>query len=172
MSEWSHATELPWLWAGLTAYALATFISFRGVMTTRSGAAGAAVSRSYETPVFILVIAGVLLLAMALAERWMRIGLGPFVNLFELLMSQLFSLGLVFSFAYWRFPVIRPSAVVALPLMWVLGSWAQLLEPAVTPYPPSYFINWLWAHGGLGKMYLWYCLKGTGLAGVVLLLKN
>src|SRR3569623_1444189 len=133
MSEWSHATELPWLWAGLTAYALATFISFRGVMTTRSGAAGAAVSRSYETPVFILVIAGVLLLAMALAERWMRIGHGPFVNLFELLMSQLFSLVL-------------------------------LLEPTVTPYPPTYFNNWLWAHVGLGKIFLGFCLMGTGIS--------
>src|SRR3569832_1576629 len=123
MNEWSHATELPWLWAGLAAYALATFMSFRGVMATRGGAAGAAVNRSYETPVFLLIIAGVMLLAMALAERWMRIGHGPFVNLFELLMSQLFSLGLVFTFAYWRFPLIRPSAVVALPLMWILGVW-------------------------------------------------
>src|SRR3569832_1215640 len=80
MNEWSHATELPWLWAGLVAFALATFMSFRGVMATRGGAAGAAVKRSYETPVFLLIIAGVMLLAMALAERWMRIGHGPFVN--------------------------------------------------------------------------------------------
>jgi len=169
MNEWSHATELPWLWAGLAAYALATFMSFRGVMATRGGAAGAAVNRSYETPVFLLIIAGVMLLAMALAERWMRIGHGPFVNLFELLMSQLFSLGLVFTFAYWRFPLIRPSAVVALPLMWILGVWVLLLEPSVTPYPPTYFNNWLWAHVGLGKIFLGFCLMGTALAGALLL---
>ncbi len=163
------ATELPWLYAGLAAYALATVISMRGVASTRSGAAGAAVNRSYERPVLWLIAAGVALLAMALAERWMRIGHGPFVNLFELLMSQLFSLGLVFIYAYWRYPMIRPSAIVALPLMWVLGVWVLLLEPVVTPYPPTYFNNWLWAHVGLGKFFLGFCLVGTGLAGVLLL---
>lgn len=171
MNEWGQATELPWLWAGLAAYALATFASFRGVMDTRRGAEGAAVARNYETPVLVLVLTGVILLAVALAERWLRIGHGPFVNLFELLMSQLFSLGLIFTFAYWRFPVIRPSAIVALPLMWVLGVWVLMLEPTVTPYPPTYFNNWLWAHVGLGKIFLGFCLMGTGLAGVLLLRK-
>ncbi len=163
------ASEMPWLYAGLAAYAVATFISMRGVLATRSGAAGAAVNRSYERPVLWLIAAGVALLAMALAERWIRIGHGPFVNLFELLMSQLFSLGLVFIYAYWRYPMIRPSAIVALPLMWILGIWVLLLEPVATPYPPTYFNNWLWAHVGFGKMFLGFCLVGTGLAGVLLL---
>src|SRR3569832_1944597 len=84
-------------------------------------------------------------------------------------MSQLFSLGLVFTFAYWRFPLIRPSAVVALPLMRILGVWVLLLEPSVTPYTPTYFNNWLWAHVGLGKIFHGFCLMGTALAGALLL---
>ena len=111
----STATELPWLWAGLGAYALATFIVMRNVVA-RGAAAGAAINRSYENYVFLLLLSGVILLAVALTDRWIRIGHGPFVNLFELLISQLFSLGVIFAFTYWRFPVIRPTAVVALPL--------------------------------------------------------
>src|SRR3569623_1843233 len=51
------------------------------------------------------------------------------------------------------------------------GIWVLLLEPTVTPYPPTYFNNWLWAHVGLGKVFLGFCLMGTGLAGVLLLRK-
>lgn len=162
------ATELPWLWAGLSAYALATFIVMRAVVM-RGTAAGAAINRSYENYVFVLLLSGVILLAAAVAERWMRIGHGPFVNLFELLISQLFSLGVIFVIVYWRFPVIRPTAVVALPLMWILGLWVLLLEPTATPFPPTYSNDWLWAHVGFGKVFLGFCLVGTALAGTILL---
>jgi len=162
------ATEMPWLWAGLSAYALATFIAMRGVWL-HGAAAGAAINRSYENKVFVLLVSGVVLLAATLATRWMRIGHGPFVNLFELLISQLFSLGVIFGFSYWRFPVIRPTAVVALPLMWILGVWVLLLQPTALPFPPTYSNNWLWAHVGFGKIFLGFCMVGTALAGTILL---
>lgn len=161
--------ELPWLYTAMAAYALATFIAMVGVAKARGGAAGAAVHRSYEPLVLGLISAGVLLLVIALAERWIRIGHGPFVNLFELLMSQLFSLGLVYAVAYWRLPVIRPSAVVVMPMMWVLGIWVLLLEPTASVYPPTYHNKWLWAHVGFGKFFLAFCLVGSGLAGIILL---
>lgn len=158
MNEWNTATELPWLWAGMASYALATFIVIRGVVLTRGGAAGAAVNRSYETPVFIFILAGVALLAMALAERWIRIGHGPFVNLFELLMSQLFSLGVIYSFAYWRYPAIRASAVVALPLMWILGVWVLMLEPSATAFRPPITTTGcgrMWASVNSSSAFVW-----------------
>ena len=85
-------TELPWLYTGLAAYALATVVAIQGIVRVRGGSAGATVNRSYEHIVLGFALAGVVLLAMSLGERWIRIGHGPFVNLFELLMSQLFSL--------------------------------------------------------------------------------
>lgn len=165
----SLVAELPWLYAGLGSYALATLVAVQGVVRARGGSAGAAASRSHEPYVLGLSFAGVALLAMALAERWVRIGHGPFVNLFELLISQLFSLGLVYSVVYWRLPVVRSTAVVVLPAMWVLGTWVLLLDPAASPYPPTYYNKWLWAHVGFGKFFLSFCLVGTGLAGVILL---
>ena len=160
--------EIPWLWAGLGAYAMATYAAIRGVRLMAS-TAGAAVNRNYESLVLLMIITGVALIATALGVRWERLGHGPFVNLFELLMSQLFSLGLVYSIAYWRFPVIRPSAVVAMPLIWILGLWVLMLEPADSVLPPTYYNEWLWAHVGFGKVFLSLCLVGTGLAGVILM---
>ena len=168
MSEFGSATEVPWLWAGLAAYAVATFSALRGVIFN-GGSAGAMVNRHYEKTVLSAVTAGVLLLAVCLAVRWLRIGHGPFVDLFELIISQLFSLGLIYVLVYWRYPVIRPSAVVVLPALWVLGSWVLSLEPTAVPNPPTYLNEWKWAHVGFGKVFLGFCLVATGLAGVVLL---
>ncbi|MFQ5488023.1 MAG: cytochrome c biogenesis protein [Gammaproteobacteria bacterium] len=162
-------TELPWLYTGVAAYGLALLLSLQGVVRGRGGSAGAALSRSHEPAVLGLILAGVLLLCVALAERWLRIGHGPFVNLFELMMSQLFSLGLVYGLVYWRLPVLRPTSVVVLPVMGVLGVWILLLDPAASPYPPTYYNKWLWAHVGFGKFFLAFCLVGTGLAGVIML---
>ncbi|HKJ22445.1 MAG TPA: cytochrome c biogenesis protein CcsA [Gammaproteobacteria bacterium] len=160
--------EVPWLWAGLGAYAIATYTAFRGIRMTAS-TAGAAVNRSYEHVVLMMLVVGVILLATALTVRWERLGHGPFVNLFELLMSQLFSLGLVYTIVYWRIPVIRPSAVVGLSLLWILGLWELLLRPTDSVLPPTYYNKWLWVHVGVGKVFLSLCLIGTGLAGVILL---
>ena len=131
-------TELPWLYTGLASYVLATVVAIQGVIRARGGSAGATVNRSYEHIVLGFAVVGVALLAMSIGERWIRIGHGPFVNLFELLMSQLCSLGLVYTLVYWRFPVLRPSAVVALPLMWILGVWVLTLNPEGSPFPPTY----------------------------------
>jgi len=162
-------SELPWLYTGVAAYGLALLLSLQGVVRSRGAAAGAALTRSHEPAVLGLILAGVLLLCVALAERWLRIGHGPFVNLFELMMSQLFSLGLVYGLAYWRLPVLRPTSVIVLPIMGILGVWILLLDPAASPYPPTYYNKWLWAHVGFGKFFLAFSLVGTGLAGVILL---
>lgn len=165
----SEVTELPWLWAGLSAYAVATLLAFRGVTVMAANGPASAPVRSNERWVLLLIITGVLLLASALGVRWERLGHGPFVNLFELLTSQLFSLGLVFSLVYWRVPALRTAAVVVMPLIWILGSWVLFLEPADSHFPPTYGNDWLWVHVGVGKIFLSFCLVAAGLAGVILL---
>ncbi len=162
-------TELPWFYTGLAAYMLATLLAVYGVVRARSGPAGAAVTRTYESAVLLLITAGVLLLTISLAVRWLRIGHGPFVNLFELLISQLFSLGLVYAIAYWRLPVIRPTAVVVMPVLLLMGAWVLMIEPVDSAYPPTYYNKWLWAHVGFGKFFLAFCLVGAGLAGIILM---
>ena len=165
----SEATELPWLWAGLSAYAMATVLAFRGVVVLAKTSAISPPVRSNERLLLLLLISGVLLLAMALGVRWERLGHGPFINLYELLASQLFSLGLIFALVYWRVPALRTSAVVVMPLIWLLGSWVLMLEPSDSHFPPTYNNNWLWAHVGFGKVFLSFCLVAAGLAGIILL---
>ena len=161
-------TELPWLYAGLTSYAMATFVAYYAVLRPQ-GAVLKRLPSQGEGLVLALIVTGVVLLSVALLERWVRLGHGPFVNLFELLISQLFSLGLIFSLIYWRVPLMRRSAIVALPMIWLLGLWVLFVEPSDSVLPPTYYNSWLWAHVGFGKVFLSFCLVGSGMAGVLLL---
>lgn len=163
------ATELPWLWAALVAYALATFAAFRGIALQPDVPVGSVLRHGHEKTVLTLLTVGITLLVICMTDRWLRIGHGPFVNLFELIVSQLFSLGLIYGVFYWRVPSLRASALVVLPALWVLGLWVLTLEPEAVPNPPTYFNNWKWAHVGFGKFFLGFCLIGTGLAGIILL---
>ncbi len=160
-----YASELPWLWAGLAAYAIATFVAIYSVVFQSQKVT----SQRDEMIVLGFISAGVLLLVVAMAVRWLHLGHGPFVNLFELIVSQLFSLGLIYALIYWRFPILRASAVVVLPIMWVLGAWVLTLEPRPSNFPPTFDTPWLWVHIGFGKVFLAFCLIATGLAGIILL---
>lgn len=160
--------EQPWLWAGLSAYLLATLTAMWGVSPRHAGSE-LVQSHRYEKLVLSFIALGVLLLAVAIAARWLRIGHGPWISLFELLMSQLWSLGLVFALLYWRLPGLRPSAVIVLPVMWILGSWVLTLEPLPSHFPATYYNAWKWVHVGLGKIFLALMLAGVGLGGVMIL---
>ncbi len=160
-------SELPWLYSGLAAYALATLLVVQGVLVPQPAGQGGL--RWREQGILLGLGLGVVFLLIAIVMRWQRIGHGPFVSLFELLMSQTWSLGLVFTVTYWRFPLIRPIAVVVLPAIWILGSWLLWLTPDTPAFPPTYHNPWLWAHVGFGKFFLAFSLIGSGLAGVLLL---
>ncbi|MGD8569315.1 MAG: cytochrome c biogenesis protein CcsA [Gammaproteobacteria bacterium] len=160
--------ELPWLWSGLGAYFVATLIAIYGVAPRYAGMP-IIKAKNHEYIVLGFLVLGVMLLAIAISARWMRIGHGPWISLFELLMSQLWSLGLIFMLLYWRLPGLRPSAVIVLPVMWILGSWVLTLEPNASHFPATYYNTWKWVHVGLGKIFLALLLAAVGLAGVLIL---
>lgn len=167
--------EQPWLWAGLGSFFIATLVAMWAVsprhISPHNKDAGEALdaSRRYEKVVLGFIVFGVVLLTIAIGVRWERIGHGPWISLFELLMSQMWSLGLIFAALYWRLPGLRPSAVIVLPVMWILGSWVLTLEPSVSHFPATYYSGWKWVHVGIGKLFMALLLAGVGLGGVMIL---
>jgi len=155
----SNPPELAWIWAGVAVYAVATLLAVTGwpKVSVR------------ERLLLGLLGLGLVLFAVAIGVRWERIGHGPFINLFEVLASNLFSLGLVFSLAYWLLPVIRPSATVALPVILLPGLWLLAVNPTDSHLPPTYDTPWLWVHIMTGKIFLGFCLVALGIAGAILL---
>ena len=105
--------EIYILWVGLACYAIGAVVSWQNTIAWDRR----------ETAVLAALSAGLLLLAAAIAQRWMRLGHGPFFNMFEILASNLFSLGLIYALFYWRLPRIRPTARIVLPILLVMALW-------------------------------------------------
>jgi len=152
-----------WLCAGALALGAAALLAW-----VRVDAVAAAPAARNRAPVALLLDAGLAALAIGIALRWVRIGHGPFLNMFEILASSLASLGLAWRIASWRLPVLRDGAPVALSLLAVMAAWLLSVDPADTHLPATYEMPVLWFHVLLGKVFLGCALVATALAGVVL----
>jgi ABC-type transport system involved in cytochrome c biogenesis permease subunit len=151
--------ETVWLWSGVLGYTGSAVAAWSGVT----------VRRNCDAIVLTLLSAGALMFAIAIAERWLQVGHGPFLNMFEILLSNLFSLGLIYALVFWRVPLVRPGALVALPVLLILGVWLLAVPSGSGLLPPTYDTILLWVHVGVGKVFLGFCLVATGLAGILLM---
>lgn len=129
---------------------------------------GASLLGQRREPLMLGLLAGALwLLALALALRWVRLGHGPFFNLYEILASNLFSLGLVSVVLLWRRPELRASARIVLPVLLTLGVWLLATPAKDSHFHPTYDTAWLWVHLLAGKLFLGLTLSAVGIALLV-----
>lgn len=149
--------ELRILWTAIVLYVLSGVVAIGSVV----------LKRRPERMVLALLVAGWVLHTVALAIRWERLGHGPFVTMYEILSSNIWSLVLVFILAYWRIPQIRASAAVVMPVLFVMMGWLVISSPGEVHLPRSFRTPWLYIHVGLGKIFLGAMLVAVGLAGVI-----
>ena len=111
------------------------------------------------------------LLTVAVAGRWLREGQGPFLTLYDVLLSNLFSLTLVYLAAARFLPALRRSAAIVVGFMGVLGIWALTESAVAVPLPATFDNPWLWLHVTAGKLFLGLCLPAAATA-LWLLVRN
>ena len=107
-------------------------------------------------------------LVLAIAVRWIREQQGPFLTLYEVLLSNLFSLSLIVLAVYAFAPALRITSIVVLPLFVVLGGWLLSAVAEAVPLPATFDNGWLWLHVASGKIFLGLCLVAA--AGSLILL--
>jgi len=108
------------------------------------------------------------LLTLAVAGRWLRESQGPFLTLYDVLLSNLFSLTLVYLVAAWLLPALRASSVIVTGFMGLLGAWALTVPAEAVPLPATFDNPWLWLHVGAGKLFLGLCLAAAATAAWLL----
>lgn len=150
--------ELRILWAAVVAYVLAGSAAIIGVL----------LKKRPEKSVLALMVGGVALHTLSLGMRWERLGHGPFVSMFEILSSNVWSLMLVFVLAYWRLRVVRPMAAIVMPILFIMMGWLMTVTPGETRLPPTYHTVWLFVHIGFAKVFMGAVLVAVGLSGVIL----
>jgi len=155
------AQELIWLWLGVASYVAGLLVIL-----------GRRYKQNAERITMWLVGVGVMLLTVAISIRWQGVGHGPFLSMYEILLSNLFSLGLISSVVCWRVRLARKSLLGVTSVLTLLGVWAIVESPAPTILPPTYDNYWLWIHVTFGKIFLGICLVSVGLAIACLLNKN
>ena len=149
--------ELRALWAGILCYVLGGSVAIGALV----------LKKRPERSILGLITVGWLLHTAALLIRWERLGQGPFVTMFEILSSNIWSLVLVYALCYWRIASIRPTAALVMPILFVMMGWLMLSSPGEVHFPRSFRTPWLFIHVGLGKVFLGAMLVAVGLAGVI-----
>jgi cytochrome c-type biogenesis protein CcsB len=151
--------EAQQLWAAVLAYVLAGSGAIFGVV----------LRRNWQRLILGLMVLGLACHTASIVVRWDRLGHGPFITMFEILSSNVWSLMLAFTIAYWRLPAIRPSAAVVMPILFLMMGWLLMTSPKAGHFPPTYHTTWLFIHIGFGKVFLGAVLVAVGLSGVVLM---
>jgi len=134
------------------------------------GAAGAAARGSRKTALVLGLLAAALSLhTIAISLRWIRLGHGPYVDLFEILSSNVWSLHLVLFVVALAVPRVRGGLAPSLAVLAVLVVWLLAAPMRDTQIPVTYDTIWLPIHMVLGKLFLGLTVAALGLALVVLL---
>lgn len=116
-----------------------------------------------------LLAAVSLVLAVAIAGRWVREGQGPFLTMYDVLLSNVFSLALIHVLVTGRSAVLRETANIAIPLLLLLCAWLALAPPEAVPLPATFDNHWLWVHVLSGKLFLGLCMVSAAAAVLQLL---
>ncbi|MES1981650.1 MAG: cytochrome c biogenesis protein CcsA [Pseudomonadota bacterium] len=151
--------ELQALWAALVLYVLAGSTAIFGVVLRRKP----------ERMVLAFLIIGLVLHTITIGLRWERVGHGPYINMYEMLLSNIWSLILIYSIAYWRLPAIRATAALVMPIIFMLMGWLLMSNPYDGNEPNTYHTIWMFIHIGFAKVFLGTVLVAVGISGIILL---
>jgi ABC-type transport system involved in cytochrome c biogenesis permease subunit len=150
----SMALERTTLVAAVAGFGVAMFLD---VLLRRHG-------RPAWPAVSVVLSIVLVLLTAAVAGRWMRELQGPFLTLYDVLLSNLFSLTLVYLVAAWLVPALRTSSAIVVAFLGVLGIWSLTESAVAVPLPATFDNPWLWLHVTAGKLFLGLCLPAAATA--------
>ena len=157
MSQLAVGAEQAFLILGVIAYLLAALAAWAGVLT----------NQRLDNMVGTAITIGVIACLLSIVLRWLQTGNGPFLTLYEVLISNLFSLGFIFVLVYIIIPAARSAALFVLPLLCLLGWWTLDSDAAPLELPATYNTALLWIHVGVGKVFLGMNMVAVGLAGLI-----
>lgn len=157
----SGPLEMPLLWVAAVVYLAAAVYA---IYLTASG-------RERQWTTLGLVALALVLHTASIALRWMRLGHGPYVDMFEILSSNVWSLHLAALLVFVVVPRLQPALAGVLAILSVLTVWMLFTPVKDTLIPVTYATIWLPIHVTLGKIFLGLATPAAAL-GLILLLRK
>lgn len=146
------------LWLAFASFLAAMLLAFW------PAARGLPVGDVLAVAVPLWLAVGTVAITLAITLRWLRLEQGPFLSLHEILISNVFSLGLIVLLVYLRVPSIRPAVILCLPVIVLLSVWSLMTPRAHVMLPATFDHPWLWLHVLFGKVFLGFSLLSAGCA--------
>ncbi|PWC42092.1 cytochrome c biogenesis protein CcsA [Azospirillum sp. TSO22-1] len=147
-------------WTLLGAIALYALAAVMALAEARRGRA---------LPVPAVIGLALVVHAVSIALRWQRLGHGPYVDMFEVLSSNVWSLHAVTLAGVLLIPRLRGLLAAVLPVLQILVVWLLTVEAQDTLFPVTYDTLWLPVHVLLGKVFLGVTVVAVGGSVVILL---
>ena len=147
--------EMTWLRLAIGLYLGATAIA---VVRPRAG---------WLVPSVLL--AALMAHGASILMRWTRLDHGPYVDMFEILSSNVWTLHATLLVVVLAFGWLRPILATALPLLQILTLWLLATAPEDSLAPVTYETPWLALHVWLGKAFLGLVVVACGVALAILL---
>lgn len=151
--------EMLWLYGAVGLYLLSTLWAVGAVLSGKGS----------QRPAIFLIGLAIAAHSLAIVLRWLRLDHGPYVNLFEILSSNVWSLHLAVLLACLAVPRIRGGLAAILPVLQVLVLWMMTVPATDGEAPVTYATIWLAVHVWLGKIFLGCVVVALALSLVVLL---
>lgn len=126
-------------------------------------------TNKYHKPLILLMLSALLVHAFSIGIRWVRIEHGPFINMYEILTSNVWSIsvGLTLFFIFFKDKSIVFRFVM--PVLFIMMLWLITTPPTEAFLPPTYNTIWLYFHVISGKFFFTLLILSSALAAQSLL---
>lgn len=120
---------------------------------------------------FRAALVGIVPHTVGILLRWYQAGHAPYIQFYEVILSDTWFGMVIFLVLVWRFPRLRPAGLLALPLTFILLGIAVLSSTEIRTLPPTFETYWLILHILFAKLTYGSFLVAADL-GILYLLRS
>ncbi|MHB0980360.1 MAG: c-type cytochrome biogenesis protein CcsB [Thermoleophilia bacterium] len=95
---------------------------------------------------FLVALGALVPHTAAILMRWNETGHAPYIQFYEVILSDTWFGVVIFLVLVWRYPRLRPAGLLALPLTFILLGIAVLSSTEIRTLPPTFQTYWLILH--------------------------
>lgn len=133
----ANTIQISGVWIAEAFYAVATALLVLGFAFTKE---------SWIRRSFVVALLGLVPHSAAIIVRWVQAGHAPYIQFYEVVLSDTWFGVAIFLAVVWRYPKLRPAGLLALPLTFILLGIGVLSSTEIRTLPPTFQTYWLILH--------------------------
>lgn len=151
--------EIVFFWIGTTLYGAGAALAIFGIVFRKE--------KLINFAVWLGAI-GLLPHGAAVIIRWIRVGHGPYINMYEVMSSDAWVAMFFYIVMQVKFPFLKKAAAAVMPVVFLSMGFGLMSSKAAIPLPPSLRSYWLILHIVFAKLCTASFLIAFGSAGLYL----